>query len=202
MNTVELNAEKREQGAKSINKAMRKEGNIPAVVYGNKEESFSVVVAEKEFRKVYFKGQRNKLVELKVGGDSKTVIVYAVQRDTFQQTVTHIDFKIINENEPVNVQVSLKLEGVPYGVKTEGGKLFQPTKVVTIACDPKQEMPESVTINIDEYKAGHTYYVRDIDFGNATLASSDKAVLFSISTKGGKKEGEEETTEAAEATAG
>jgi len=102
--------------------------------------------------------------------------------------VTHIDFKVVTGQEPIKVQVALKLDGVPYGVKTEGGKLFQPTKVATIACDPNAEIPEYITLDISEFKSGHTFYVRDLDFGKATLASSEKAVLFSITAKGGKKD--------------
>ena len=196
MNLTDLNVVKRETNSKSALKQLRKNGKIPAVFYGKGLESVSLAVSVSDFRKVHGRGLRNTPLNLKLeDGASLEAIVYKTDIDIITQDFTHIDFLKISADEEVKVRIPIRLNGVPFGVKTQGGKLFQDTKMVTVSCKPA-DIPEDIQVDVSDYKAGYTYYVRDLDFGNAKLASSDRAVLFSITKKGGVKKEETEEAEA------
>lgn len=179
MELTTLNAQAREITSKSALNSLRAEGQIPAVIYGRGAEPVLLSVNTPDFRKVYGPGQRNTLLNVVVDGSEYSVVVYEVQKDVITQNVIHIDFKLVKEDEPVKVSVPVVLDGIPEGVRTQGGSLFQQTKVIRVACLPTQ-IPESYTIDINQYDAGFSFYLKNLDLGNAALVSSDRAVLFTV----------------------
>lgn len=187
MEFITLNAQAREVTTKGALNTLRAEDQIPAVIYGKGTEPVLLSVDSSDFRKVYGPGQRNNLLNVVVDGSEYSVVVYDLQKDVISQKVVHIDFKLIKEDEPVKVYVPVHLDGVPVGVRTQGGSMMQQTKVIRVACLPS-EIPAAYTIDINEYEAGFSYYVKNLDLGSAKLVSSDRAVLFTVKKgRGGAK---------------
>ena len=92
-----LKADKRELSTKSAVKNLRKEGNAPAVYYGNGVESMNLGINVREFNSIYGPGTRNTLIGLEVDGQSFPAIVYGVQKHAISKDVLHVDFKAIKE---------------------------------------------------------------------------------------------------------
>lgn len=187
MDLITLKAEARAISSKSELSKLRAEGSIPAVIYGNKAEPVLLSVLASDFRGVYGPGQRNNLLKIDVAGTEYSVVVYDIQKDVISQAVIHIDFKLIRADEEVKVYVPVHLDGIPVGVRTQGGSMMQQTKVIRVACLPS-EIPAAYTIDINDYEAGFSYYVKNLDLGSAKLVSSDRAVLFTVKKgRGGAK---------------
>lgn len=179
MKLITLNANSREVTSQGDLNTLRASDSIPAVIYGKGAEPVLCSVKQTEFRDVYGPGRRNNLLNVVVGGSEYSVIVYDVQKDVITQQIVHLDFKLVREDETIKVYVPVHLEGVPVGVRTQGGAFMQQTKVIRISCLPA-EIPANFSIDINEYEAGFSYYVRNIDLKGARLESSDRAVLFTI----------------------
>ena len=96
MKEVTLEAQSREIKTKHTLKEMRLKGLIPAVFYGQGEKSLSLGIDAKKFDEILHVGGSNVLVNLKIGGDSKTAIVKEIQRDVISRKPIHIDFQMIS----------------------------------------------------------------------------------------------------------
>lgn len=164
---------------------IRRQGGVPAVVYGNGMEPVAIEISALDFRGVWGPGRRNELLNIEVDGKAFEVIVYDVQKDAISGQVLHVDFKIIKSDEKVKVFVPVRLVGTAVGVKSEGGQLFQLTKRVRLACLPSN-IPSFLEVDVTPYHSEHVFYVRDIELNGHELVSSSKAVLFYIQ-KGRKK---------------
>jgi large subunit ribosomal protein L25 len=182
MEITSLKVKARSKGSKSGVKAIRRNGGIPAIVYGPSSEPRSIELDSAVFRKLYGPGQKNSVFGIEIEGEAEpiTAIVHDLQKDVITQEIVHLDFKVVEADKPVTVEVPVVCEGVPVGVKTQGGRFFQVTKKIRISCLPANA-PEVITVDINDFESGFTYYVKNIDLGEATLVSSNKSVLFSIS---------------------
>lgn len=190
MKLTTLKVDNRDAASKGALSAMRADGMIPAVFYGKTQEPINISVNEAELRKV-MGSKRYELLDLEIDGQSgNPAIIYEFERDIITQKITHVDFLEIKEDRELKIRVPIVLEGVPYGVKSEGGSLLQPTKRVRIACLPENIVNEYV-LDISEAKSRTTFYAKDLNLVDATLVSNARAVIYTIS-KGRNQEEEEE----------
>jgi len=181
MELTTLNVTTRVLGASRNNGRMRKVGNIPASYYGKGMDAKSVTVDEIELRKVLAPGKRYTLLDLVIDGKGgNPAVVYEFQKDNLTQKITHVDFMKIDENTPVKVRVPVRLNGIPVGVKNQGGVLSQEARYIKLAVKPS-EIPASFELDISEIAAGVTYYAKDLPLGNAQLVSPPKTCIFTIS---------------------
>ena len=116
--------------------------------------------------------------------------------------IEHIDFLKIDEASPVTVRVPVMLEGLPIGVKNEGGLFSQITRFVKLNAVP-EKIPANVKLDISAFHAGVTFYAKDLKLEGVELASPARTVIFTISTKAraAKIEAAEEALLASNATA-
>jgi len=193
MELTTLNATSRVLGAARNNGRMRKAGNIPAVYYGKGQDAVSIVVNDVELRSVLAPGKRYTLLDLVIDGKGgNPAVVYDYQKDNLTQKITHIDFLKIDETTPVKVRIPVRLNGMPVGVKNQGGVLSQETRYIKLAVKAP-EIPASFDLDISEIGAGVTYYAKALPLGNAQLVSPPQTVIFTISK--GKVEKEEKVEE-------
>jgi large subunit ribosomal protein L25 len=176
-----LNATTRTLGAARNNGRMRKAGSIPAVYYGKGQEAVSVTVDDVELRSVLAPGKRYTLLDLTIDGKGgNPAVVYDYQKDNLTQKITHVDFLKIDSETPVKVRIPVRLNGVPSGVKNQGGVLSQENRYIKLAVKPA-EIPASFDLDISEIGAGITYYAKALPLGNAQLVSPAQTVIFTIS---------------------
>lgn len=157
-----LEAEKRVDFNRSATKGYRKEGKIPAVLYGKKTESTAVAVDEREFVKTVRKIGRNGIITLNIGDGQPghQVLVQEMQVDPMRGDVTHIDFYEVDMNQEIEAEVSVVLEGDAPGSR-DGGVVTQLLHELTVRSLPN-EIPERFTVDISELNIGDTILVKDI----------------------------------------
>ena len=195
MQLTTLKAQSRKLTDSRANVRLRKIGQIPAVYYGQGLAPLHVSVDSATLRNVFAPGKRYKLLDLEIDGKTgNPAIIHDYQKDAITQAVTHIDFLKIDSDTLVKVRVAVRLEGLPIGVKTEGGLLQQEKRYIFLACKPT-EIPTEIVINVDEYHAGATFYAKDLKIGTNKLVSQPRTAIFTIS----KGRGEDKEAAAAAA---
>ena len=207
MQQAKLEAQQRNTFGKQSARDLRKEGGVPAVLYGRAQDTLAIQVNARTFKQFLRTYGENVIINMEVGaGDTETVIIKEIQRHPVdKQTLLHADFIRISLDEPVTSAVPVVIVGSPPGVQ-EGGVLEIPLRQVTLHCLPMQ-MPNDITIDVSDLDIGDSVTVSELtldeeidilDEPERTIAmvSQPRIQLEDELTEGEEGEGEEE--EAAE----
>jgi large subunit ribosomal protein L25 len=197
MEQLTLNAEIRPAGTKGTLSARRREGLVPGILYGLKSEPMRIQVKASDLRTLLPK--RNHVVALQIEGKSEKSMVKQVDRDPIRLDVLHIDFLRVDEVHPVTVAVPVIPEGVPVGVKTQGGVFSVSKKFVKLKAKV-HDIPEKFVIDVSGFEQGKTFYVRELQFEKGSILTPGRTAMFGVGT--GRKEEELPVAAPAAAAAG
>jgi large subunit ribosomal protein L25 len=142
---ITLSAEKRD--AKQSPDSIRKGGKIPAVFYGPKEKSTSIVVSTTDFIKAFKKAGESTVVILKEGGNEHETLIHDVDIHPLTGAPRHADFYVIEKGKKVKVNVPLVFEGTSPAVKDLGGILVKVLREIEIEASPK-DLPHELKVDI------------------------------------------------------
>lgn len=135
---------KRESLGKAASKQLRKNGLIPAVVYGLNEAPVALAISPKVVAKIISSeaGMNSVVFMQREGTDIKRhVVIKDVQRHAVTGRLRHVDFLRVDPTHKIRVKVPVKIVGVPYGVKTQGGLLEFVHRQIEIECLPSSSPP-------------------------------------------------------------
>lgn len=169
MNTDVIVVSKRETFGKIAMRDLRKSGMLPAVVYGLGEPPVAIAISPKTVARIIASeaGMNSVVFMQREGTDIKRhVIIKDVQRDPVTGRLRHVDFLRVDPEHKVRVKVPVKLIGVPYGVKTQGGVLDFVHRHLEIECLPSL-IPAHVDVNVEALKVGDS-----VRFDQLGLAST------------------------------
>ncbi|MFW6201924.1 MAG: 50S ribosomal protein L25/general stress protein Ctc [Gemmatimonadota bacterium] len=189
-----LNATLREGRGKGSARKLRREGRIPAVVYGHGEDTRAISVDEAELDRLFAHiSIENTLIELKVdGGAPVRTLVREVQTHPWKQEVLHVDFYQIRAGEKITLDIPIRLIGTAAGAK-EGGILQQRMHELEVECLPAA-IPESIEVDISELELGDSLHVGDLPLpeGVETDVDPERTVCSVVTPTVLKVEEEEE----------
>jgi large subunit ribosomal protein L25 len=163
MEQIALRAESRSELGTRPARRMRREGRVPAVVYGRGLAPKTVSVDRRDLYAVlHTEAGANALIDLTVEGERKSLLTVAreVQRDPVRGEIVHLDFISISLDEPINAEVHVEYLGVPEGV-AEGGVVETIRTVVNVMALPT-DIPAGIPIDISEMVVGDTLKVADL----------------------------------------
>lgn len=155
-----LSAETRERAGKGASRAMRREGRVPAVVYGNKEEALAIHVEEKALMKALNGGHfMNSVVMIDVGGTTARTLPKDVQFHPVTDRPLHVDFLRISEHSQVQVAVPIRFTGEEEsrGLK-RGGVLNAVRHELELVCDAA-EIPDEIEISLAGLDIGDSLHI-------------------------------------------
>ncbi len=182
MSKAVLSGKTREVGRKGPSRALRAEGLLPGIVYGQ-GENVPVTVNVKEVKKVLgAKGGKNSIIKTSFDGDSKERVVMIKSLDVhpIYDTLLHIDFMEIDVNKPTTVDVTLDFTGTAVGVKDQGGKMTVTLRALTIECLP-EDIPDSIEIVVENMEIDEVWQVKDLKLDpNLTVLNPPDARVVSI----------------------
>ena len=174
--TLTLPAETRDRAGKGASRALRREGRVPAVVYGNNEDPQSIHIEEKELRRQLGTGHFfNSIVEISVGGP-KDVAFHPVS-----DRPLHVDFLRISKDHKVHVNVPVHFinEEASPGLK-RGGVLNIVRHELDLVCDP-ESIPDEVAIDVTGFDLGASIHISHVTLpAGAVSAITDRD--FTIAT--------------------
>ncbi|WP_419882618.1 50S ribosomal protein L25/general stress protein Ctc [Peribacillus sp. B-H-3] len=160
-------------------KHLRDSGDIPAIVYGNKNTSTAISVSNGDFQRVIKEVGRNGIISLDVQGKKHDVMLSDFQKDPLKNEIYHADFLIVNMSEERQAQVRINLVGDSKGVK-DGGVLQQSIHEVTVTAKPN-DIPESFNVDVTNLDVGDTVTIADVKNANGiTIDQDEEEVIASV----------------------
>ncbi|HEX7128016.1 MAG TPA: 50S ribosomal protein L25/general stress protein Ctc [Thermodesulfobacteriota bacterium] len=165
MQRTEMTAQVRRQMGKGAARQVRREGQIPAVLYGRGTSPVALSVSPQALRGALATGGANALITLKIEGDgasgaTKVVMLKDVQTDPVRRTWIHADLYEVRMDETITVEVPVRIVGKAEGVKT-GGILETVLRSVTVECLPGQ-IPDVFEVDVTPLAVGQSIHVGDL----------------------------------------
>lgn len=196
MEQIILNGITRTTSGKGHARALRRDGRIPAVVYGH-SEPISLSVEAREFHKEFHTVSESQLITLKFDKEERTVLIKDYSEDITNGEILHIDFYEVEAGKKLHTRIALELDGSPVGVR-EGGVLEHTLYEVDIECLPK-DIPEHLVVDVSGLSQGDSLHISDIPVppGVTILNNQDQTVASVTIPRAIVEEDEEEEETAA-----
>ena len=173
--TFTLEAQTREKSGTKSSALLRKQGKMPAVVYGHGQDTISIAVDLRKFVDAIQHG--HKLMTLNIDGQNDTVLVREVQYDYLGKDMIHADMVRVDLTETVQVAANLKLRGTAQGT-AEGGMIDIKLPSIEIECSVAA-MPDHLDVPMKAIKVGDVLHAGDIELpsGVKLVTAADAVVL-------------------------
>jgi large subunit ribosomal protein L25 len=210
MKKVSLSGSLRENVGKKDAKRHRKEGNVPCVIYGGKEQTH-FIVTELGFKKLIFTPDVF-LVNLEIGGKEYQAVLQDVQYHPVTDRVLHADFLEVIPGKPIIVGLPLTFEGTSPGV-IRGGKMIKKMQKIRVK-GLIDDMPDYILVDISKLEIGGSVKIKDIELDKLSTLDPPNSVIVRVKTaraveeiegvdeeEGEEGEGEEVAAEGGEETA-
>lgn len=151
MEKVKLEAKTRDVFGRKVNKG-RKEGLVPAVVYGRGIESASLWVSALELKRLLKSAGESTVIDLAIDGkDHRNVLIYGMQKNPLSGAYSHIDFFQVRMDEEIETEVELSYVGEAPAVRELGGIFVKSIDAVTVKCLPA-DLPSEIEVDITSLK--------------------------------------------------
>ena len=162
MSETNLKAEIRTALGSAESRRLRSTGHVPATVYGRDSDAQSVTVNARElYAALHTEAGLNAVISLEVEGTELTTLAREIQRHPLRGDITHVDFLRISLTEKVDAEVGIDFEGVPVGVRDEGGIVETIRASVNLQALPTA-IPSGITLDISELTIGDVLRVSDL----------------------------------------
>jgi len=180
---VKLSATRRTGTGRSAVRKIKKQGGVPAVVYGGKTKAEPLQVSKRDLSLLLSHASgENILVELEIEGEkaSRLALMQEVQHAPVGGEILHVDFHAVSMDEMIEAEVPLEPFGIAEGVKTFGGLLEQNIRSLEIECLPR-DLPDIITVDVSRLNIGDSIHVRELPLpkGVTTRVPADLTV-FSV----------------------
>lgn len=203
MSVIKLDAQVRLEKNKAHRHNLRKNGFIPAVIYGKSTDSVAVAVNANELQKIMSENGSNALIHMNIQRDGAAedhqVLVKSVQREAIHGTLIHVDFHQVSLKDTVTATVPVHLTGSAPGV-AKGGILAQPMRTVEVEC-LASNIPDAITLDISNLDIGQEITLADLTLprgvkaigdGHAHIAAIYTARSTDVEEEAPKEEAEEQ----------
>src|SRR6478672_2702676 len=180
-----LEAQPRTPGTKNDARRVRKQGKVPAVVYGAGKSALPVSVDPRQVSRILrSETGHNSVFDLALDGERTKAMIVDWQYEPIKGSLLHIDLKRIAMDQKLRVNVPIELVGEPEGVKTQGGLLEQIVREVEVECLPA-DIPNAVELNVAELVFGVVLRVSDLPKNDKVrfVTDPDQPVAHIISIK-------------------
>ena len=186
--TLLLKAEIREQTGSRYAAKVRKQGRIPAVVYGHKQKPVAISLDAHNLVEGLHHGHR--LMDVQIGKKQQKMIIKDMQYDYLGRDIIHVDLMRVDVTETVRVTVPIELKGEASGVH-EGGIIEEHTDHLEIECKVT-DIPDAIVVGVKEMGVGDTLYAGDIELPSGVkLVSAPSTLLVTCSLVAAAKSTEE-----------
>jgi len=195
-----LPAETRDRAGKGASRALRREGRVPAVIYGEKKEPLSIHVEQKLLNKMLSTGHfMNSIVMVDVAGKPTRTLPKAVDFHPVSSAPIHVDFLRIGEHSKVSVNIPVRFdnEEASPGLK-RGGVLNVVQHEIELVCDAA-EIPEELHIDLTGLDIGDSIHISQVTLpkgAKAAIDDRDFTVATIVAPSAMKAEEEEEAAAA------
>ncbi len=173
--TLRLKADIRQRAGSKAAAIVRKQGRIPAIVYGHKQEPVAISLDAHDFIEGLHHGHR--LINVQIDKKPQKVIVKDLQYDHLSKDIIHADLMRVDVTEKVTVTVPIELKGTAKGTGPEGGIIEEHTDHLEVECKVT-DIPESIMVSVKNMDVGDALHARDIKLPDGVKLVSDPELLM------------------------
>jgi large subunit ribosomal protein L25 len=166
---------------KNAARRVRVAGKIPGVLYGAKEPAIAVELDPKQITRILHSDSgHNTIFDVEIGSGKTKAMIVDWQYEPIKGMLMHIDLKRIAMDKAIRVKVPVLLEGIPVGVKMQGGILDQVLREVEIECLPG-DIPSHIDLNVTSLGLGSSIRVADLPHaGKLKFISDENATVAHV----------------------
>jgi large subunit ribosomal protein L25 len=195
MDEIRIQAETRIGRGKGPARQLRREGGIPAILYGRDVEPVALSIASKDWRLLEAHMRSNAVIKMQLktakNVEERPVMIKNVARRPVDHSVVHIDFLQVSMERVVQVEVPIHLVGTPAGA-VNGGVIEQHLRAVMVESLPGQ-IPERIDVDISKLEIGDSIHIREIELPGVKLLDAPDVAVVGLTPP----EAEEKAVEAA-----
>lgn len=181
MTTQTLTAEERTVTGRKV-KALRRQGVIPANVFGKDVKSYAVSVPADKFRKVFEEARETGIVELSVGKKTNPVLISNVQKHPVTGETLHIDFRQVDLTKKITATVPVEIIGESPAEKSGLGTVVQQTLELEVEALPT-DLPEKFEVDVTELtEVDAAIYVKDLKYDKhkVTVSAEEDQIIAKV----------------------
>lgn len=178
MEVIELSASQRTVTGKKVS-ALRREGIIPAIMYGSGTEPVSIQLDGHETSKSLAAVGGSTLIDLKIGDETHKVLLREIQRHVIRRNILHIDFLKVAMDEKIRAVVPIDLVGIAPAVRDLAGVLVTGLDEIEVEALPA-DLPDKITVDLDVLVTmDDAVTVADLELGEGVtlLTDLDEAIV-------------------------
>lgn len=179
---IELIARVRARTGTGLVRRLRKEGDVPAILYGGNKDNLSIAINHDIlFHSLEHEDFSSQVITINTDGHREKAILRDVQRHPHKVKILHADFMRVDENKPISMSLPIHFIGEEdcAGVKMGGGMISHLMNEVEITCLPN-DLPETIELDVTELKLGESLHLSDIEL--------PQGVVFTAFTHGDEHE--------------
>jgi large subunit ribosomal protein L25 len=188
MKFFELEVTGRKALGKKDAKSLRKNNQVPCVIYGGKE-TLHFYTEERAFKDLVYTNQVY-IVNLNLDGRTIKCIIKELQFHPVTDRLNHIDFYEVSDNKPIIIHIPVEIVGNSAGIRA-GGKLRQRKRYLKVK-GLIEKLPDTLVIDISNLEIGHSILAGDLKYDNVEIHEPPRALVVGvISARAALKEAEE-----------
>jgi large subunit ribosomal protein L25 len=198
MEVISLSVSLRERAGSAASGRIRREGNIPAVLYGT-SGTRNLLVDRSVFLKVWRQAGQSSIVTIDDGNGFSTMsLIQDVQRNAITDSFMHIDFLEVTAGHAITANIPVHMHGTPVGVSSEGGVLDIQLHEVEVRCLP-MNLPHQIDVDVSEMKLGDVIHLGGLPaIEGVEFLGDEEATVVAISHPAKEEPEDEEVEEEAE----
>jgi large subunit ribosomal protein L25 len=177
MKTIDVKGTARKDLKKSAVKALRREGQVPCVFYGNGSENIHFAVDEKALKNLVYTPNVY-LVNLDIEGKVSQAVMREIQFHPVTDKILHIDFYAVDAAKPIAIDIPVAISGNSEGVRA-GGKLHVLNRKVKISALP-EDLPDTLPIDITNLALGKTITAGDLSFDKVNIITPKTTIICTV----------------------
>ena len=179
MKIFELSGNVRTTLTKAAVKSLRKNGEVPCVLYGNHVENIHFCVSVRDVKGLIYTPNSH-IVSVNIDGKNHLAVLHQMQFHPVTDEVLHLDFLAADESSPVTIDIPIIIEGNSEGVKA-GGKLVINARKLCVKGLIK-DLPDTLPLDITDLKLGKTVVVSDLSYPNIKIVTPKNTIICAVKT--------------------
>jgi large subunit ribosomal protein L25 len=177
MQHYELKGQVREIGGKAAIKAIRREGLVPCIVYGNGVNNVTFTVNAKELN-ILLSLPQSYIIDINLGDQKYTAVLHELQFHPVSDECLHVDFLAVNETKPIVIDVPITVSGHSKGVQL-GGKFVQNARTLRISA-LMNDLPDSVNVDITELGIAQRIKAGDLSYDKISVVTEKNTIICQV----------------------
>jgi large subunit ribosomal protein L25 len=181
MATATLSATKRDGTGKGVARSLRRDGQIPGVIYGRTRDAQPLAINARELLRLLERiSAENTVIDLTIDGSMARTLIRQIQRHPLKRDIIHVDLQELIAGEKVEVKIPIVLQGIPAGVRTDGGILDQIMRELRVRVDPAN-IPARFEVDVTQLNIGHSLHLNEITIPEGVeVLEDDEATIATV----------------------